>query len=77
MSQAFTTRAEAEALQGLDPAIVEKMAERAYEAGKRTGSSLPPWSKVEPTHKAAIRREIVAAVKAGEQAGYLKIGGAA
>jgi len=29
------------------------------------------------THKAAIRREIVAAVKAGEQAGYLKIRGAA
>jgi hypothetical protein len=75
MTQPFTTRAEAEALQGLDPAIVEKMAERAYE---RTRSpSFPPWSDVEPTYRRQLRAEIVAAVKAGEQAGYLKIRGAA
>lgn len=73
MSQPFVTRAQSEEYQGLDPRVIEAMAERAYEAGKHTGSRLPPWSGVEETHKAALRREMVAAVKFAEQAGYLTV----
>lgn len=73
MSQPFTTRAQAAEYQGLDPRVIEAMCERAYEAGKASPSSLPPWKAVNPSYQAAIRREIVAAVKYAETAGYLTV----
>ena len=76
MTQPFTTRVQAAEYQGLDPAIIEAMSERAYESGKVIGSSLPRWKDVNPYYQAAIRREVVAAIKTGVEAGYLKLGAA-
>jgi hypothetical protein len=72
---AITTRSELEAYRGLDPEMVEKLAERAYEAGKPTGSSLPPWPKVEPTYQAEVRRAVIAVISGGVDAGYLRVRG--
>jgi len=77
MTQPFTTRAEAEALQGLDPAIIERMARDGYEAMKAPGSSLPPWDAVVPTYKAAFRREVLAIIAAGVAAGEIILRGEA
>jgi len=75
MSQPFVTRAQADKYRGLDPAVIEQMAERAYEAGKQTGSSLPPWKAVNPSYQDAVRFEIIAAIEAGVKAGYLTVRG--
>jgi len=76
MSQPFVTRAQSAEYQGLDPRVIEAMAERAYEATRHSRSSAPPWARVEEAYKAERRMEQVAGVIHALSCGYLKRAGA-
>lgn len=67
MSQPYLTRAEAEA----PPAhILRIMAKAAYEAGRPKGSGRPEYENTTPEWQAAMMREMSAAIRALEAAGY-------
>jgi hypothetical protein len=53
----------------LDRDLIEAMSAAHYEVGRPRGSSYPPWPEVEETHRALCRRQMEAAVKAGEGMG--------
>lgn len=50
--------------------LVELMAVAAYEASRPNGSSRPPWAECTDHWRDAGRREISAALRAAERAGY-------
>jgi hypothetical protein len=50
--------------------LTEAMAAAFYEAEKHPGSTLPPWSRVEPTYQRSIRRGITGAIAALHGAGF-------
>lgn len=50
------------------------MARAAYEAGRPPGSSRPAFDNTTPEWQAAMDREMLAALKAAEAAGYRIIG---
>lgn len=64
---AYITRA-----QSADPPahLVRLMSVAAYEAGRPPGSGRPEYDKTSPAWQAAGRREMLAALKAAEAAGY-------
>jgi hypothetical protein len=50
--------------------LIELMAPAFWEAEKPQGSTLPDWSRIEPTYQAAVRRGLAGALAAAEQAGW-------
>ena len=63
---AFITRDELTAPRHL----VELMARTAYETGRPKGSGRPEWERTTPEWRKAMHREMAAALKAAQDAGY-------